>query len=128
MLPVYHAKVVQNPNLIGGTTMPCVLLVADSEGEIVGDYVVKIPVVKHIEQYQPTNKEVYSSVLAKHFNIKFGEYLHTLDPGLLTPYKEQLASYGHEVEDFIYIHDYLNDARNNITFFQRLLKSLIDPS
>ncbi len=69
MLPVYKAVVVKSLDLVGGTTLPCVLLVADREGRIVGDYVVKIPTMKQIEQYQPTNKEVYSSILAQHFDI-----------------------------------------------------------
>ncbi len=69
MLPVYKAIAVDQAAIVGGSTKPCIMTVADSNGKIVGDFVVKVFKPNNIEQSQPTNKEVYGNVLAQAFDL-----------------------------------------------------------
>ena len=69
MLPVYKAISVDQEAIISGSTKPCIMMVADSNGKIVGDYVVKVFKPSNIEQSQPTNKEAYGNALARAFDL-----------------------------------------------------------
>ncbi|MBK8567059.1 MAG: hypothetical protein IPN76_27950 [Saprospiraceae bacterium] len=69
MLPVYKAISVDQEAISRGSTKPCIMMVADSNGKIVGDYVVKVFKPTNFEQSQPTNKEVYGNSLARAFDL-----------------------------------------------------------
>lgn len=69
MIPIYKAIMLEEGNLIGGTTLPCLMTVSNDKGIIQGKYVVKVFDTKNIEQYNPTNKEIIASYLAKEFDL-----------------------------------------------------------
>ena len=58
MLPIYTAILLEKGNVKGGTTLPCQMTVVNNEGTIIGSYIVKVFGQRHIEQYNPTNKEI----------------------------------------------------------------------
>jgi len=69
VLSVYNAISLEETNLLGGSTQPVIASVGDDDGNFIGKYVVKIFKQRAIEQYQPTNKEIYTWVLAKEFDL-----------------------------------------------------------
>lgn len=69
MLPIYKATSIEKAPLIGGSTQPCLLLVASDSGIPIGSYVVKIFKQRNLEQLNSTSKEVYANVLARHFEV-----------------------------------------------------------
>ncbi len=73
MIPVYTATSLEKTKLEGGTTLPSIMAVAESKGTPVGDYVVKTFDQKHIDQYNPTAKELYANILAQEFDLKVPE-------------------------------------------------------
>lgn len=73
MLPTYKAIAVNQEAIISGSTKPCIMTVVDQDDNIVGDYVVKVFKSRNIEQSQPTNKEVYGSILAQAFDFAVPE-------------------------------------------------------
>lgn len=68
-LPVYYALTIEKTAMLGGTTLPCLMVVGDKDGKIKGNYVVKVFGQKHIEQYNPTNKEIFANILADYLDI-----------------------------------------------------------
>jgi hypothetical protein len=69
MIPIYKALRLEEGSLIGGTTLPSLMIVCDDVGIIQGTYVVKVFDTKHIEQYNPTNKEIIANYLAGEFDL-----------------------------------------------------------
>jgi hypothetical protein len=69
MIPIYKALRLEEGSLIGGTTLPSLMIVCDNVGIIQGTYVVKVFDTKHIEQYNPTNKEIIANYLAGEFDL-----------------------------------------------------------
>lgn len=69
MLPIYKAVSVEQVNIKGGTTKPCVLRVVNQNGTPIGYYVVKIFKQSHLRNAQATTKEVLCNVLAKSFDL-----------------------------------------------------------
>ncbi|MEN0006759.1 MAG: HipA family kinase [Bacteroidota bacterium] len=69
MLPIYKAMAIDESVIQSGSTKPCLMMVTDTTGDIIGQYVVKLFNRKHIEQNQSTNKEVYGHVLASAFDL-----------------------------------------------------------
>lgn len=70
MLPIYKAIAIGKRAIATGSTRPCILTVADSQNEIIGDYVVKVFKSNNIQQNHSTHKEVFGNVLAKGFDLK----------------------------------------------------------
>lgn len=77
-LPIYTAFAIEAPAILGGSTQPTIMSVKDGLGKIIGAFVVKVFKWGNIEQYQPTNKEVYCNVLASSFDLEtpFGALIH----------------------------------------------------
>jgi hypothetical protein len=98
MLPVYKAIAVDQAAIVGGSTKPCIMTVADSNGKIVGDYVVKVFKPNNIEQSQ-------------------------LD--LLDEYASQLDSTGNDSSDLLEIKPYLESVKQNPDQFIQILQELI---
>ena len=69
MLPVYKALTVDIDGIHSGSTKPCIMTLADNEGNLKGQYVVKVFKPTNLAQSQNTNKEVYGSALATTFNF-----------------------------------------------------------
>lgn len=69
MLPIYNALILEQSAILGGTTLPCIMVVGDKDGNIKGNYVVKVFGQQHIKQYNPTNKEIFANVLAEEFDL-----------------------------------------------------------
>jgi hypothetical protein len=69
MLPIYTAILLEKGNVKGGTTLPCQMTVVNNEGTIIGSYIVKVFGQRHIEQYNPTNKEIIANYLASEFDL-----------------------------------------------------------
>lgn len=65
MIPIYTAILLEKGNVEGGTTLPCQMIVANNEGKPRGIYIVKVFGQRHIEQYNPTNKEIIANYLAE---------------------------------------------------------------
>lgn len=55
----------------------------------------------------------------------FGEYLRTFNPGVLDEYNQQLSELGYEMEEYVYIRDYLEDVKKNSGLFIQLLNELL---
>lgn len=71
MLPVHKAVAFQKYALEGGSSLPCIVSVADENGNFLpDDYVIKI--FKQ-DKSNHTCKEVYASILAQHFELKTPE-------------------------------------------------------
>lgn len=68
-IPIYQALTIEESALLGGSTLPSIMTVQNAEHQLVGKYVVKVFKQRNIEQYQPTNKEVYCHVLASEFDL-----------------------------------------------------------
>lgn len=66
MLTIYKAIAVDVAAIHSGTSKPCLMTLADDNGQIVGEYVVKV--FKQNNLFH-TNKEVYGSILAEHFDF-----------------------------------------------------------
>jgi hypothetical protein len=56
MLPVYKAIAVNQEAIHSGSTKPCLMTLADDNGEIIGEYVVKVFKLANIEQGKNTSK------------------------------------------------------------------------
>ena len=69
MIPIYKAVSLVKGNLQGGTTLPCLMTVINEWGIIQEPYVVKVFDTRHIEQYNPTNKEMIANYLATEFDL-----------------------------------------------------------
>ncbi|MGB0861487.1 MAG: HipA family kinase [Saprospiraceae bacterium] len=70
ILPIYEAVFLEKDNVPGGTTLPCQMTVVDKNENLKGVYIVKVFGQRHIEQYNPTNKEIIANILAQAFEIK----------------------------------------------------------
>ena len=71
MLPIFKAFAFQEFALKGGSSQPCIMSVKDENGNLLkDDYVIKIYRDTNLNN---TSKEVYGSVLAKHFGLKTPE-------------------------------------------------------
>jgi hypothetical protein len=66
MLQKYKAISLEKNKVVGGTTLPCIMRL---EGEPSSVYVVKVFKQRHIEQYNPTNKEILGNRIAKMFDL-----------------------------------------------------------
>jgi hypothetical protein len=73
MLPVYKAIAVNQEAIHSGTTKPCLMTLADNNGNIIGDYVVKVFKPINLEQGKNTSKEVYGNILAQEFDLSVPE-------------------------------------------------------
>lgn len=69
MLPIYKALTVDIDGIHSGSTKPCIMTLADKEGNLKGQYVVKVFKPTNLAQSQNTSKEVYGSVLATAFDF-----------------------------------------------------------
>jgi len=69
MIPIYKAIRLIKTSLRGGTTLPCLMTVIENTGIIQGTYVVKVFDIKHLQQYNPTNKEIIVNYLATEFDL-----------------------------------------------------------
>jgi hypothetical protein len=69
-LPIYEAVFLEKDNIPGGTTLPCQMTVVNQNNHLKGVYIVKVFGQRHIEQYNPTNKEIIANVLAQAFEIR----------------------------------------------------------
>ena len=68
-LPVYDAIAINQKAIHSGSTQPCIMTLADKDGNIKGEYVVKVFKPSNLSQSFNTNKEVYGSVLASEFDL-----------------------------------------------------------
>jgi hypothetical protein len=68
MIPIYDAFLLEEKNLIGGSTKPLLLSVNTENG--FDKYVVKVFTNKQDNQYAPLANEIYSHFLAKEFDIR----------------------------------------------------------
>lgn len=73
MLPQYKAIAIDQEAIQAGSTKPCLMAVKNQNGQIVGNYVVKIFKPSNLEQGRNTNKEVYCNVLAREFDLAVPE-------------------------------------------------------
>lgn len=69
MLPIYTATTIEQTAVLGGTTLPCMMTVVDDNCTPIGQYVVKVFGQKHINQYNPTKKEIFANILAQEFDL-----------------------------------------------------------
>ncbi len=70
MLPIYTATTINKTAMTGGTTLPCIMTVEDDQGEIMGEYVVKVFNQQHVKQYNPTKREFWANILAQEFDLE----------------------------------------------------------
>lgn len=111
MLPIYEATILENGNVTGGTTLPCQMTVEDASGEVQGVFIVKVFGQQHIEQYNPTNKEIIANLLA-----------HSKP---LNAIKNILDDLNLDTTDFDDIQQYLEAIQKDSSEFQKLLIELV---
>lgn len=87
MLPIYQAISINHKAIHSGSTKPCLMTLADENGNIKGEYVVKIFKPTNLQQSANTNKEIYGNILATAFELN-------------TP-KAVLAKVGQEIIDIL---------------------------
>lgn len=87
MLPIYEAIAINQEAIQTGSSKPCLMTLADSNGKPIGEYVVKIFKPHNLSQAANTSKEVYGNILANEFD-------------LLTP-KAVLARVSQEIIDLL---------------------------
>lgn len=69
MLPIYKATEIIKRAVEGGTTLPCLMSVIDEDAGEQKECIVKVFGQNHLEQYNPTKKEVLANVLAQEFEL-----------------------------------------------------------
>lgn len=69
MFDIHNIVAVDKIGMIGGSTYPSLMTLSNSSGSIVGQYVVKVFSQNHINQTQPTVKELISNILASKFDL-----------------------------------------------------------
>ena len=123
MLPIYKAISIEKAPLVGGSTQPCLLLAASYNGTPVGSYVVKIFKQRNIEQLNSTAKEVYASVLARHFEIQTPDSaLIEVEQWLINALKKLPEYSGWDITEGVYFGtvyivgglDYNEAVKNNL--------------
>jgi len=68
-LPVYNVIAINQKAIHSGSTQPCIMTLSDDNGNIQGEYVVKVFKPSNLNQSLNTNKEVYGSILANEFDL-----------------------------------------------------------
>jgi hypothetical protein len=128
MLPIYKAISIEKAPLIGGSTQPCLLLAASYKGEPIGSYVVKIFKQRNIEQLNSTNKEVYASVMARHFEIKTpNSALIEVEQWLINDLKKLPEYSGWDITEGVYFGttymlggvDYSESVKNKVDIWDK---------
>ena len=69
MLPIYRAVSINQEAIHSGSTKPCLMTLEDENGNLKGEYVVKIFKPTNLQQSANTNKEVYGDILATTFEL-----------------------------------------------------------
>jgi hypothetical protein len=70
MLPIYKATEIIKRAVEGGTTLPCLMsVIGEDTGGDRKECIVKVFGQNHLEQYNPTKKEILANVLAQEFEL-----------------------------------------------------------
>lgn len=128
MLPTYKATSIEKAPLKGGSTQPCLLLVASHNGKPIGSYVVKIFKYRNIEQLNGTAKEVYANVLARHFELSVPQgALIEVEQWLINELKKLPEYAGWDITEGVYFGtsyieggiDYTEAVKNKISIWDK---------
>ena len=112
MLPIFKAFAFQEFAIKGGSSQPCIVSVKDENGNPLNDsYVVKIFKDHNLNH---TCKEVYASILAKHFGLQLPEpALIELDNTMLNVLKKHEKYQNWNVTEGVFFGSkYLIDAKS----------------
>jgi len=69
MLKIYNAIAVSQEAIQTGSTKPCLMTLADTNGKPIGEFVVKVFKPRNLSQASNTSKEIYGNILANAFDL-----------------------------------------------------------